>query len=471
MNKTAKKEFMGALRHKDPLLCTQGALAQLLFWRWHIAGEEPPSFRHRKDWYMIKVLVGQHREHELSYSTQLKETWRIFGLAGIISPEKTRLPRKAGAQNAEIHGSTLSEISQTGGWNQTALCQTYLTHLRRRFLRLVAGFSESGDYFLPRAVHEPPAILQKQLWPWIEKWEPRFEARARRQSWAEGGLDEDDLAADGFLKLMRRLRIVLLQDLAIIQPRYPGLPFFSYAPFHGPDWDDFAQLVRANVTEANEPQSLLLQRALPELSDVLKSSHEAVLHSLERIGDQVKNEFRDVRSHLAALQSSLDALLRVQIPITTMSSIGTELPAAAAAAVPAARSSAAAAPAPDSLIEPNLPVITALPRVYTVEDVWREWTIGLPGGQPAFRELEKRWGSRWRPGNATKVQFCRRKIILDAIRARTIQGRTEEEAIAELELLRAGRGLNQLVEELRRRRQQPLEDPKPRRGTQIRRAR
>lgn len=31
MNKTARKEFMDALRHKDPLLCTQGALAQLFF--------------------------------------------------------------------------------------------------------------------------------------------------------------------------------------------------------------------------------------------------------------------------------------------------------------------------------------------------------------------------------------------------------------------------------------------------------
>ena len=27
MNKTARKEFIGALWHKDPLLCTQGALA------------------------------------------------------------------------------------------------------------------------------------------------------------------------------------------------------------------------------------------------------------------------------------------------------------------------------------------------------------------------------------------------------------------------------------------------------------
>ena len=31
INKTAKKEFMGSLRHKNPLLYTQGALAQLFF--------------------------------------------------------------------------------------------------------------------------------------------------------------------------------------------------------------------------------------------------------------------------------------------------------------------------------------------------------------------------------------------------------------------------------------------------------
>lgn len=33
INKTARKEFIGALCHKDSLFCTQGALAQLLFHR------------------------------------------------------------------------------------------------------------------------------------------------------------------------------------------------------------------------------------------------------------------------------------------------------------------------------------------------------------------------------------------------------------------------------------------------------
>jgi hypothetical protein len=101
-------------------------------------------------------------------------------------------------------------------------------------MRIVAGFSGSpGDYFLARAMQEPPTALQCQLWPWIEEWEARFEARARRCQWAQGGLDDDDLAGNSFLKLIKRLRTILLQDLAILQPRFPSLPFFSYAPFYG----------------------------------------------------------------------------------------------------------------------------------------------------------------------------------------------------------------------------------------------
>src|SRR4051812_46919256 len=119
-----------------------------------------------------------------------------FGAAGLVSSKKTHLPRRVGAQDAETHGTSLAQISQAGRWNQSILCKAYLTHLPRQFMRIVAGFSaSSGDYFLARAAHEPPILLQKQLWPWVEAWEARFEARACRQNWAQGGLDEDDLAA------------------------------------------------------------------------------------------------------------------------------------------------------------------------------------------------------------------------------------------------------------------------------------
>jgi hypothetical protein len=138
MNRTAKKEFMGSLRHRDPLLCTQGALAQLFFWRWHVAGEPAPTFRHRQDWYNIKVLVGSDRMQELSYRTQLEETWRVFGAVGLAAEKKTHLPRRAGAQEAETHGTSLTQISQAGRWNTSVLCKAYLTHLPRQFMRIVA---------------------------------------------------------------------------------------------------------------------------------------------------------------------------------------------------------------------------------------------------------------------------------------------------------------------------------------------
>ncbi|RKK30564.1 hypothetical protein BFJ67_g15682, partial [Fusarium oxysporum f. sp. cepae] len=311
------------------------------------------------------------------------------------------------------------------------------------------GFSASpGDYFLARAANEPPYVLQKQLWPWIEEWEPRFEARARRQCWAEGGLDDDDLAADGFLKLMRRLRIVLLQDLAVLQPRYPSLPFFAYAPFNGSEWDEFAVAVRSDAVGATEPLSLLVQRALPELSGVLESTREALLQNSQRLAIRLE-------ARLEGIQGGLDSLLQGKVPITFTGHFGAGpavslAPAPAPSTAPTLNFNAAPAPAPEPPV-PGMPVVAALVKVFTVLDVWKEWEEGI-AGQPAVRVLEETWGSRWRPGNGIRVQFCRRKVIWDELLARTASGKSEEEAVAELELLRAGRSLNRLVDELKQRR-------------------
>lgn len=224
--------------------------------------------------------------------------------------------------------------------------------------------------------------------------------------------------------------------------------------------------MQADAAGPSEPQSLLLQRALPELSSVLESSREAILQNTQRLVGWLEGRLRN-------LQGSLDALLHGEVPITTTvtavtSYFGTGPPGPGAAVpvpppAPVAVAAAVAAPSPSPFTEPGLPAITALARVYTVKDAWREWQEGL-AGRPAIRELEERWGSRWRPGNTVKVQFCRRKVIWDAVRARIARGRTEEEAVAELEQLRAGRSLNQLVDELHQRRQRPQEGPGRQRG-------
>ncbi|KAK4217014.1 hypothetical protein QBC37DRAFT_415804 [Rhypophila decipiens] len=457
MNKTAKKEFMGALRHKDPLLCTQGALAQLLFWRWHIAGEPAPTFRHRQDWYNIKVLIGSDRMQELSYRTQLEETWRVFGAVGLTAEKKTHLPRRAGAQEAETHGTTLTQISQAGRWNTSILCKAYLTHLPRQFMRIVAGFSgTAGDYFLTRAVHEPPDTLQKQLWPWIEAWEQRFEARARRKRWIEGGLDNDDLAGDGFLKLLRHLRVVLLQDLAALQPQFPKLPFFSYAPFRGPDWAAFATSVQARIDDPEEPASLLVKRVLPELYSLVESTRSAILQNTHQLHGRLASE---LASQLARQQQQLDRLFSTQIIMTGYLGGGIAPSATGLAPEPTpclhnlpAQLATAPPPAEELAAASGIPIVSCFPKVYTVADVWHEWKKGVAGG-PAIESLEEQYGHRWRPGNTMTVQFCRRKVVWDALKTLIARGRSEGEAIRELEALRGGQSINKLVDRLRQRRQ------------------
>src|SRR5436190_23781861 len=94
----------------------------------------------------------------------------------------------------------------------------YLTGLPLEFLRSAAGFMTAiGAYFIPRAHHQPSKDLQEKIWLWLSGWEQRFAAAAQGKSHADGSLDEDDLAGLGFLRLLRQLRIVLLQDIAVLQ--------------------------------------------------------------------------------------------------------------------------------------------------------------------------------------------------------------------------------------------------------------
>jgi Centromere DNA-binding protein complex CBF3 subunit, domain 2 len=97
-NKYNKVQYMGGLRHANPLLCVLGALAQYFVSRWHLSGEEFPSFQTRQDWYRIKVLSsgGQDRTKALSYPTQYEATWKAFALAEINSVQKTHVMRGLG---------------------------------------------------------------------------------------------------------------------------------------------------------------------------------------------------------------------------------------------------------------------------------------------------------------------------------------------------------------------------------------
>ena len=99
-----------------------------------------------------------------------------------------------------------------------------------KFLRVAASFhTMQGGYHLRRAALFPPRSLLLQIWPWLKGWNEHFRCRIEKKQWKEGGLDEDDLAGQGFLRLLKHLRVVLLQDLAVLQSRKS----FSFLSFFG----------------------------------------------------------------------------------------------------------------------------------------------------------------------------------------------------------------------------------------------
>lgn len=98
------------MRHRDPLLCTQSALGLYLFYRWHCSGEKAPTFRSRKDWYRVKLLVANDNTVEMSWQQQYDDIIHVFRELGIATDKITHAPRKSGPQSAEMHGVSENQV-------------------------------------------------------------------------------------------------------------------------------------------------------------------------------------------------------------------------------------------------------------------------------------------------------------------------------------------------------------------------
>jgi hypothetical protein len=111
-NNTGKRQYLGAMRHKEVLFCSQGALAQYLFHRFHLAGHPWPDFKSPALWDRIKLLRGGTKDatHPLDATTQrhwIRETFKKIGHA---SSQTSHSGRKSGAQWAEIAGVSEEEV-------------------------------------------------------------------------------------------------------------------------------------------------------------------------------------------------------------------------------------------------------------------------------------------------------------------------------------------------------------------------
>jgi len=158
-NQMSRAEYGAVMGHRNPLLCT---MAHKAFYRWNITGEPPPSFRRREQWYQLHLLKASMRRRRWRTTRSSTGSTRCSPGANVTSLKKTHAGRSQGAKHAELNGTPEGQILRAGRWNNDALTNYYLTHLPRKVMRSIAGFSPSmqGNFYLPRAEVLPPRSLE-----------------------------------------------------------------------------------------------------------------------------------------------------------------------------------------------------------------------------------------------------------------------------------------------------------------------
>ena len=69
-----------------------------------------------------------------------------------------------------------------------------------------------------------------------------------------------DLAGSGFLRLLRVLRVVLLQDSVILRKQFPNYPLWKDSLFNCEEYQRFATRMESSLTSVVTPDELIMQK-------------------------------------------------------------------------------------------------------------------------------------------------------------------------------------------------------------------
>ena len=490
-NKFGRLEYVTVVRNKDPLLCTMANVAFYLFYRWDCQHEPVPRFQRSSQWYTKPILKGAKSSVQpLSYQTMLEWVNRVFDIADLRTLKKTHAGRVGGANCADEAGVEDSHIRRAGLWNADSMSKCYLSNISRPFVRAMAGFppNEAGNYFLPRAQVKPPPSLVRAIWPWVDQWLAWFSKDSEPSPYGppplvDGEQDPSNLAAQGHLRLLDKLRTIILQDSVFYRKEFPSHPMWNQPVFQREDYHAFVRQLEAALEVAEPPADIRLRTALPDTHAKLTNMEQNIVQTLVAQYTQGFELMKGVQSQLDDIFSGKVQLISRLAPapsagpqlLRTDSVLAPSLPAAAA--VPAVSTAAAAAPAsaaaatadPDTGASepsydagPSTAAPASRPRLdkdhppdyrmsrtnSTVYDLWREWSEGLGSNGYAVRELEEMYGPRWRPEQSEKMYFGRRKVIIGEVIRRMQQGKTKDQAIEELEFVRRGLSDNASLDKL-----------------------
>lgn len=142
-----------------------------------------------------------------------------------------------------------------------ALSGSYLEKtLPLEAIRALAGFvpPQKGTLYWPRNSLTPPESLQKKIFSWIENGERQI------KELIEEKIEKTEFSGIGFLKLLKYLRVVILQDAVVYlnHPMYSKLALWNNPIFKSEEFLLFKSNLEVFLEEQNVPRNIQLERVM-----------------------------------------------------------------------------------------------------------------------------------------------------------------------------------------------------------------
>jgi transcriptional activator of glycolytic enzymes GCR1 len=200
------------------------------------------------------------------------------------------------------------------------------------------------------------------------------------------------------------------------------------------------------------------------INELWKAVAGQLSESVDLIQASQSSQLQQLLSHGIKLQleapPTAPTSLPTPVPPLLLMQVATESHYTSAQSSP--RSSNQPSPAPSSQPQPqphqhlweqdDPPAYRMCHATKMVEGLWQEWTIGLRG-QPSITALDGRWGSRWRSGRQSELQWysLRLEVIKEIRRTAQAQRISEEAAmlLVNMQQRQIGCSLDRLCKQLR----------------------
>ena len=305
-----KKLYGRAVRHKNVNLCAVGALALYLYFRFQHTGEmdDPPDFTDNPKWFFRKLLISgscapEDMERPMNmrlYSNGIKGALKRCGLPTNI---QIHIGRKVGPTILEWEEISKPFIDALGNWNQTQQEESYSACLPMLPIRVAGGYnSQKGSGFCKRqTMPSTPAFerLASQVFPFVDD-----SLQKCRDS------PKDCWTAIRFLTLLKHLRAVLLQDVALMMndEKRQGHLIFADPLFQSEDFTTFRQEMCEHMATAADPVFNNLEQVLPGVANRFDKIDQSLGENASRLTflqGSLHQGFQDQRREVASLRGGI----------------------------------------------------------------------------------------------------------------------------------------------------------------------